>query len=206
MIKAHPVANHLLIHTATDLLLQLNTGPTSFDVGPVLNRSSMQIAHVFSTSMMSGHVIYFRARRELSPQSVLHQRIVLSAGEEGFNKKSAKWRGQGRRGGGMKKASSAWQILGKTTSTITLKPVMLYHAKVFRNRMWGKSTRSKAGEKEATFILFNPFSAGTDFIPPHLTSIDVRYGRIKYVLALKEWNISNGRRPVIQIFTWSGKS
>ena len=50
--------------------------------------------------MMSGHVIYFKARRELSPQSVLHQRIVLSAGEEGFNKKSAKWRGQGSGGGG----------------------------------------------------------------------------------------------------------
>ena len=48
-------------------------------------------------------------------------------------------------------------------------------------------------------LLCNPFSAGTDFRSQNLTSIDVRFRRLKSIPAPKELQIYNGRRPMTGI-------
>ena len=42
----------------------------------------------------------------------------------------------------------------------------------------------------------NPFSAGIDFRRQNLTSIEVRFWRLKSIPALKELQIYNGRSPI----------
>ena len=43
--------------------------------------------------------------------------------------------------------------------------------------------------------IINPFSAGTDLRRQNLTSIDVRFRRLKTIFSLKELKMHNGRRP-----------
>ena len=42
----------------------------------------------------------------------------------------------------------------------------------------------------------NPISAKIDFRRLNLTSMDVRFWRIKSVYSLKDWSIYNGRKPI----------
>ena len=53
-------------------------------------------------------------------------------------------------------------------------------------------------------ILFNPYSAGIDVRRQNLTSVDVRFWRLKSILARVK-NIYS-RRPITQLFKWGGKS
>ena len=54
--------------------------------------------------------------------------------------------------------------------------------------------------------IFNPLSAGTVFRRQNMTSVDVRFWRLKTVPHCKNVNIANGNRPLKYVFKWSGKS
>ena len=43
---------------------------------------------------------------------------------------------------------------------------------------------------------YNPVSAGIDFGRQNLTSVDVKYWRLKSIPALKKYIMNNGGRPI----------